>query len=214
MLAGLWVSEHSSANPHLDPLPSRFSCLSLSEEKLQIMPDFPVDFFATWLYIQGGGFPVPQTVKSLPAMWETWVWPLSQEDSLEKEMATHSSILAWMDGVAHWAIVHGVAKSRTQLSYFRILISKESRRIPWNSNFLSDIKKNASNSTVVSKMIDGKTFSLLMKLNKKPWCPLMSTLGTAGVLLSRSVTSDFLWPHGLQHARPPCPSPSPGVCSS
>ena len=26
--------------------------------------------------------------------------------------------------------------------------------------------------------------------------------------------SDSLWPHGLQHARPPCPSPSPGVCSN
>jgi len=34
-------------------------------------------------------------VKSLPEMWETWVSSLSQEDSLEKEMATHSSILAW-----------------------------------------------------------------------------------------------------------------------
>ena len=33
-------------------------------------------------------------VKSLPAMWETWVLSLSCEDSLEKEMATHSSILA------------------------------------------------------------------------------------------------------------------------
>ena len=28
-------------------------------------------------------------------MWETWVWSLGQEDPLEKEMATHSSILAW-----------------------------------------------------------------------------------------------------------------------
>ena len=28
-------------------------------------------------------------------MWETWVWSLYQEDPLEKEMATHSSILAW-----------------------------------------------------------------------------------------------------------------------
>ena len=36
-----------------------------------------------------------QMVKSLPAMWETWVLSLGQEDSLEKEMATHSSILAW-----------------------------------------------------------------------------------------------------------------------
>ena len=38
---------------------------------------------------------VAQTVKHLPAMWETWVQSLSWENLLEKEMATHSSILAW-----------------------------------------------------------------------------------------------------------------------
>ena len=38
---------------------------------------------------------VAQRVKSLSAMQETWVWSLGQEDSLEKEMATHSSIIAW-----------------------------------------------------------------------------------------------------------------------
>ena len=37
---------------------------------------------------------VAQTVKNLPAMWETWVQSLGQEDPLEKGMATHSSILA------------------------------------------------------------------------------------------------------------------------
>ena len=36
-----------------------------------------------------------QTVKRLPTMRETWVQSLGQEDLLEKEMATHSSILAW-----------------------------------------------------------------------------------------------------------------------
>ena len=36
-----------------------------------------------------------QTVKNLPAMWEGWVQFLGQEDPLELEMATHSSILAW-----------------------------------------------------------------------------------------------------------------------
>ena len=36
-----------------------------------------------------------QMVKNLPTMQETWVRPLGQEDSLEKEMATHSSILTW-----------------------------------------------------------------------------------------------------------------------
>ena len=34
-------------------------------------------------------------VKCLPATWETWVRSLDQEDPLEKEMATHSSTLAW-----------------------------------------------------------------------------------------------------------------------
>ena len=38
---------------------------------------------------------VAQTVKCLPATWETRAHSLSQEDSLEKEMATHSSTLAW-----------------------------------------------------------------------------------------------------------------------
>ena len=36
-----------------------------------------------------------QIRKNPPAMKETWVQPLGQEDSLEKGMATHSSILAW-----------------------------------------------------------------------------------------------------------------------
>ena len=34
-------------------------------------------------------------VKSLPATWEPWVQSLGREDPLEKEMATHSSTLAW-----------------------------------------------------------------------------------------------------------------------
>ena len=35
-----------------------------------------------------------EMVKHLPAMWETWVQSLGQEDPLEKEMVTHSSTLA------------------------------------------------------------------------------------------------------------------------
>ena len=38
---------------------------------------------------------VAQTVKRLPTVWETRVRSLGREDPLEKEMATHSSILAW-----------------------------------------------------------------------------------------------------------------------
>ena len=59
-----------------------------------------------------------QTVKNLPAIWETWVRSLGWEDALEKGMATHSSILAWripMDRGASQVTVHGVTQSRTQL---------------------------------------------------------------------------------------------------
>ena len=40
-------------------------------------------------------------------------------------------------------------------------------------------------------------------------CVLISSIP-----FSRSVVSDSLWPHESQHARPPCPSPTPGVCSN
>ena len=54
-------------------------------------------------------------VKNLPAMQETWVQSLCQEDLLEKGTVTHSSILAWR---IPWKeeTVHGVSKSQTQLS--------------------------------------------------------------------------------------------------
>ena len=38
---------------------------------------------------------VAQTVKNLPAMWETWIQSLGWEDALEKGKATHSNIVAW-----------------------------------------------------------------------------------------------------------------------
>ena len=43
-------------------------------------------------------------LKNPPAMWETWVWPLGWEDSLEKGMATHSSILAWRIPWTVWSM--------------------------------------------------------------------------------------------------------------
>ena len=52
--------------------------------------------FNFWMPLGGScHFPVVQTVKSLPAKWETQVPSLGQEDPLEKGMAAHSSILAW-----------------------------------------------------------------------------------------------------------------------
>ena len=57
-------------------------------------------------------FLVAQTVKHLPAMWETWVQPLGWEDLLEEEMATHSSILENSMNRGVWqATVPGVTVS-------------------------------------------------------------------------------------------------------
>ena len=59
-----------------------------------------------------------QTIKNLPAMQETWVRSLAQEDPPEKGMATHFSILAWR---IPWRKERGrlqsmASKSRTRLS--------------------------------------------------------------------------------------------------
>ena len=42
----------------------------------------------------------------------------------------------------------------------------------------------------------------------------LRTISVQLVLFSRSLMSDSLWPHGLKHARPPCPSPTPKACSN
>ena len=58
-------------------------------------------------------------VENPPSMQETWIGSLGWEDPLEKEMATHSNILAWripIDRGAWQATGHGVAKSQTRLS--------------------------------------------------------------------------------------------------
>ena len=73
----------------------------------------------TNIYIKG--FLVAQAIKNLPVLQETWVQSLGWEDSLEKGMATHASILAWK---IPWtkepcrATVHGVIKSQTRLNDF------------------------------------------------------------------------------------------------
>ena len=63
-----------------------------------------------------GAFLVVHMVKNLPAMPKTQVGSLGQEDPLEEEMATHSSILAWRIPWTEEPTVHGVAKSWIRLS--------------------------------------------------------------------------------------------------
>ena len=73
---------------------------------------------------------VPRLLKILPAMKETRVQSVGWEDSLEKETATHSSILAWR---IPWTI-HGIAKSWTWLSdfHFTLKCNGLSRTLSWS----------------------------------------------------------------------------------
>ena len=64
------------------------------EEHEGLDPTFPVRGIEAVLSLLVKGL-LAQTVKHLPTMWETRVQSLGWEDLLEKEMATHSSILAW-----------------------------------------------------------------------------------------------------------------------
>ena len=71
-----------------------------------------------WRHIRASQ--VAQWFKKILRMKKTKVWSLGEEDALEEEMATHSSILAWRiptDRGSWQATVHGVAKSRTWLSH-------------------------------------------------------------------------------------------------
>ena len=114
-------------------------------------------------------FPSGSAVKNLPEvqeLQETWVWSLDWEDTLEKGMPTHSSILA--------------------------------RRIPWieEPGWLQSIGwHNQTQLKWLNMHTQGCHIYILL------------------LLFSSSVVSDSLWAHGLQHARLPCPSPSPGACS-
>ena len=64
------------------------------QEDANTLSTFEEIYDATFDEISGASL-VAQVVKSLPAMRETWVQYLDQEDPLEKEMSTHPRTLAW-----------------------------------------------------------------------------------------------------------------------
>ena len=66
-----------------------------------------------------------QMVKNLPAVQKTWVQSLSQEDPVENEMATHSSILAWR---IPWTVAYHHSQVSI-ISFLHLLWEDENRGI-------------------------------------------------------------------------------------
>ena len=67
-----------------------FFCVTYSA-----IDSFSCIFYLSYCIVYLFNFPDGLDGKRLPTMWETWVRSLGREEPLEKEMATHSSILAW-----------------------------------------------------------------------------------------------------------------------
>ena len=78
---------------------------------------------------------------------------------------------------------------------------------------------NGSQDTILTQIFPLHTFipyksEIRQTLIHIPALPLTCSVTFNSVQFSRSVMSDSLLPHELQHARPPCPSPTPGVQSA
>ena len=77
-----------------------------------------------------------QWVKNLPAVQETqemWVWSLGQDDPLEKEMTTHSSILAWE---VPWTEEPGELRSKEWQRVGHDLATKHSTQVLGSMKFI------------------------------------------------------------------------------
>ena len=76
-----------------------------------------------------------------------------------------------------------------------------------------DAKRSTDDKVWLSLLQRTTTTSYYVSYRFPPWLPTSLNLVPVSQF-SRSVMSHSLWPHGLQHARPPCPSPTPGVYSN
>ena len=108
--------------------------------------------FSHWLMLRKNASLVAQRLKHLPGMWETWVQSLGREDPLEKEMATHSSTLAWripwreepgrLQSMGSQRVGHDWVASFTSLTYVK-------KRV-WNSGRAISQEKKKLNVKVAS----------------------------------------------------------------
>ena len=109
-----------------------------------------------YIYIHNGGFPDGSAVKTSPVVQETWVEFLGREDSLEEEMATHSSILDWK---IPWAEESG----RLQSKGLQKIRSDGTTKHSTHSGILFSFKKKGNSDMCYNT---DKSWELYTKWNK------------------------------------------------
>ena len=109
---------------------------------------------------------VARSVRNPPAIWETWVWSLGQENLLEKGMATQYSCLENpLNSRVWWATVHGITKSQTQLSLEQ---SGQMTKVVLQTYFLSSFKFFSFDSTK-QQAYSWKTRGCVFNFQKHHW---------------------------------------------
>ena len=157
---------------------------------------------------------VAQLVKNAPAMWETWVWSLDWEDSLEKGQATHSMFSPGKFHVLYslWGCKESDTTEWLSLS-LETMVTKAGGLL-WNQDNSKD--PYIKHLWVFMLSLNHYTFSFIT--NFLSLCYVLGTklsilyafcMVSCSVNFSCSVMSDSLQPHGLQHGRLPCPSVIP-----
>ena len=95
-----------------------------------------------------------------------------------------------------------------EMSFFLLLVYTESSSLSSSVNFfMADFVIVIVSACILASSLSPQSFSFFISV-----CVLCCA-AFSSVQFSRSVASDSLWPHESQHARPPCPSPTPGVHS-
>ena len=118
-------------------------------------------------------------------MQKMQIWSLGWEDALGKEMATLPCILAWK---IPWTEEPGKLQSMRSQRVINNLGTKQQLQQINILHLMPDIEEGATD--------------------------IRCSVQFSSVQFIHSVVSDSLRPHGLQHARAPCPSPTPGVYSN
>ena len=158
---------------------------------------------------------------------KSWTWPkwLSTHTQMDPfSLVAQSCVTLWPRGLQHTRLPCPSPTPRAcsnshpsswwchpTISFSVVPFSSCLQSIPASGSFLmSQFFASGGQS------IRASSSASVLSMNIQDWFPLGLTglISFSSVQFSHSVVSDSLQPHELQHARPPCPSPTPGACSN